>query len=128
MIKTLWKVTRKRLKFAALDKSVTLIFLLRKKPDICVTWHIKVKSRKEKKRNQIGHFSYCINVRRLKCGWHSFSPAFRMIFDQKVRGEGWIFRPFCCKVWKRSDAMFGEKIAPALEPFQNKDSSLVLPL
>ena len=38
----------------------------------------------------------------------------------------WIFWPFCCKVWKQSDAIFWGKIAPALEPFQNMDSALVL--
>ena len=37
-----------------------------------------------------------------------------------------IFRPFYCEVWKRSDSIFWKKIPPALEPFQNKDSSLVL--
>ena len=41
-------------------------------------------------------------------------------------GEPWIFWPLCCEVWKRSNAILGGKIAPALEPFQNKDSSLVL--
>ena len=30
----------------------------------------------------------------------------------------WIFRPFCCKVWKQSDAIFWGKISPALELFQ----------
>ena len=54
------------------------------------------------------------------------SGPFGWIFDWKVREESWIFWPLCCKVWKRSDAILGGKIAPALEPFQNKDSSLVL--
>ena len=54
------------------------------------------------------------------------SGPFGWIFDWKVREESWIFWPLCCEVWKRSDAILGGKIAPALEPFQNKDSSLVL--
>ena len=52
------------------------------------------------------------------------SGPFGWIFDWKVREESWIFWPICCEVWKRSDAFFGEKIAPALEPFQNLYSSL----
>ena len=54
------------------------------------------------------------------------SGPFRWIFHRTVRGEAWFFRPFCCEVWKRSHAIFRGKIAPALEPFENKDSSLVL--
>ena len=54
------------------------------------------------------------------------SGPFGWIFDWKVREELWIFWPLYCEVWKRSDAILGGKIAPALEPFQNKDSSLVL--
>ena len=54
------------------------------------------------------------------------SGPFGWIFDWKVREESWIFWPLCCEVWKRRDAILGGKIAPALEPFQNKDSSLVL--
>ena len=54
------------------------------------------------------------------------SGPFGWIFDWKVREELWIFWPLCCEVWKRSDAILGGKIAPALELFQNKDSSLVL--
>ena len=64
---------------------------------------------------------------------YAFSPfkncgilIFGWIFDRKVRGEACIFRPFCCEVWKRSDAIFWGEIALALEPFQNKDPSLVL--
>ena len=46
---------------------------------------------------------------------------------QKIHSSPWICWPFCCKVWKRSNVIFWGKIAPALmEPFQNKDSSLVL--
>ena len=54
------------------------------------------------------------------------SGPFGWVFDWKVREESWIFWPLCCEVWKRSDAILGGKIAPALESFQNKDSSLVL--
>ena len=54
------------------------------------------------------------------------SGPFGWIFDWKVREESKIFWPLCCEVWNRSDAFFGGKIAPALEPFQNFDSSLVL--
>ena len=53
------------------------------------------------------------------------SGPFGWIFDWKVREESWIFWPLCCQVWKRSDAIFWGKIAPALQPFQNKASSLV---
>ena len=52
------------------------------------------------------------------------SGPFKWIFDWKVREESWIFWPLCCEVWKRSDAILGGKIAPALERFQNKDSPL----
>ena len=54
------------------------------------------------------------------------SGPFGWIFDWKVREESWIFWPLCCEVWKRSDAILGEKIAPALEPFQNKFPPLSL--
>ena len=37
-----------------------------------------------------------------------------------------LFDFYAAKFLKRSDAILGGKIAPALEPFQNKDSSLVL--
>ena len=43
----------------------------------------------------------------------SYRP-FGWIFDRKV----WIFRPFCCKVWKQNNAIFWGKIALALEPFK----------
>ena len=54
------------------------------------------------------------------------SGPFGWIFDWKVREELWIFWPLCCEVWKRSDTILAGKIAPALEPFQNKDPTLVL--
>ena len=53
------------------------------------------------------------------------SGPFGWIFDWKVREESWIFWPLCCEVWKQSDAILREKIAPALERFQNKVSTLV---
>ena len=59
------------------------------------------------------------------------SGHFRWIFDRKVREEAWIFRPFpgpfCCEVWKRSDAIFWEKVAAALEPFISKQGFLPCP-
>ena len=59
------------------------------------------------------------------------SGHFGWIFDRKVREEAWIFRPFpgpfCCEVWKRSDAIFWEKVAPALEPLISKQGFLPCP-
>ena len=56
---------------------------------------------------------------------------FRWILDRKVREEAWIFRtfpgPFCCEVWKRSDVIFSEKVAPMLEPFISKQGFLPCP-
>ena len=40
------------------------------------------------------------------------------IIDCEVWEEVWIFRPFCCKVWKQSDAIFWGKIALVLQPFE----------
>ena len=54
------------------------------------------------------------------------SGPFGWIFDWKVLEESWIFWPLCYEVWKESDAILRGKMAPALEPFQNKVSSLVL--
>ena len=59
------------------------------------------------------------------------SGHFGWIFDRKVWEEAWIFRPFpgpfCCEVWKRSDVIFSEKVAPMLEPFISKQGFLPCP-
>ena len=47
-------------------------------------------------------------------------------FDRKSIQKVRSYHPFFCEVWKQSDAIFWGEIAPALEPFQTKDSSLVL--
>ena len=52
------------------------------------------------------------------------SGPFGWIFDWKVREESWTFWPLCCEVWKRSDAIWAGKIAPALEPFKRRFSPL----
>ena len=53
-----------------------------------------------------------------------------MEFPSEDLEEAWIFRAFCYLVWKRSDAIFWWKIAPALVPFKKLiiDSTLVPPL
>ena len=48
------------------------------------------------------------------------SGPFGWIFDWKVREELWIFWPLCCEVWKRSDAILGEKIARRWNPFKTR--------
>ena len=48
------------------------------------------------------------------------SGPFGWIFDWKVREELWIFWPLCCEVSKRSDAISGGKIVPALDPFKTR--------
>ena len=48
------------------------------------------------------------------------SGPFGWIFDSKVREKSWIFWPFCCEVWKRSDAILGEKSPRRWNPFKTR--------
>ena len=71
--------------------------------------------------------NHLVNVIQLtRCNLRDSFWLGRMNLDRKVRQEVWIFRPLCCEVWKRSNVIFWGNIAPALGPFQNKNSSFVL--